>query len=102
MNITREKMNYDLVIVGAGPSGLSAAINFKKLCKKNGKEFSVCIVEKGSGEVGAHILSGAILEPRALNELKLKAGKPTIAFHLQIVKNNKLNLKSFYQRRLIS
>ena len=68
MNITREKMNYDLVIVGAGPSGLSAAINFKKLCKKNGKDFSVCVVEKGS-EVGAHILSGAILEPRALNEL---------------------------------
>ena len=68
MNITREKMNYDLVIVGAGPSGLSAAINFKKLCKKHNKDFSVCIVEKGS-EVGAHILSGAILEPRALNEL---------------------------------
>ncbi len=68
MNITREKMNYDLVIVGAGPSGLSAAINFKKLCKKNNKEYSVCVVEKGS-EVGAHILSGAILEPRALNEL---------------------------------
>ena len=68
MNITREKMNYDLVIVGAGPSGLSAAINFKKLCNKNGKDFSVCVVEKGS-EVGAHILSGAILEPRALNEL---------------------------------
>ncbi len=68
MTITREKMNYDLVIVGAGPSGLSAAINFKKLCNKNGKDLSVCIVEKGS-EVGAHILSGAILEPRALNEL---------------------------------
>ena len=68
MNITREKMNYDLVIVGAGPSGLSAAINFKKLCKKNGEDLSVCVVEKGS-EVGAHILSGAILEPRALNEL---------------------------------
>ncbi len=68
MNITREKMNYDLVIVGAGPSGLSAAINFKKLCKKNNKDYSVCVVEKGS-EVGAHILSGAILEPRALDEL---------------------------------
>ena len=68
MNITREKMNYDLLIVGAGPSGLSAAINFKKLCKLNNKEFSVCVVEKGS-EVGAHILSGAILEPTALNEL---------------------------------
>ena len=47
---------------------MSAAINFKKLCKKNGKDLSVCVVEKGS-EVGAHILSGAILEPRALNEL---------------------------------
>ncbi len=68
MSITREKMNYDLVIVGAGPSGLSAAINFKKLCKKEGKDFSVCVVEKGS-EVGSHILSGAILEPRALDEL---------------------------------
>ena len=68
MNITREKMHYDLVIVGAGPSGLSAAINFKKLCKQNDKDFSVCVVEKGS-EVGAHILSGAILEPRALDEL---------------------------------
>ena len=61
-------MNYDLVIVGAGPSGLSAAINFKKLCKKNNKDYSVCVVEKGS-EVGAHILSGAILEPKALDEL---------------------------------
>ncbi len=68
MDIQREKMNYDLVIVGAGPSGLSAAINFKKLCNENNLEYSVCIVEKGS-EVGAHILSGAILEPRALNEL---------------------------------
>ena len=68
MNITREKMNYDLVIVGAGPSGLSAAINFKKLCKQNNKDYSVCVVEKGS-EVGAHIVSGAILEPRALDEL---------------------------------
>ena len=68
MDIKREKMNYDLLIVGAGPSGLSAAINFKKLCKKYNKDFSVCVVEKGS-EVGAHILSGAILEPTALDEL---------------------------------
>ena len=48
-------MNYDLVIVGAGPSGLSAAIKFKELCKKNNQNFSVCLVEKGS-EVGSHIL----------------------------------------------
>ena len=61
-------MNYDLLIIGAGPSGLSAAIQFKKLCKKNNKNYSVCIVEKGS-EVGAHILSGAILQPTALDEL---------------------------------
>ena len=68
MEIKRERMDYDLVVVGAGPSGLSAAINFKKLCKKNHKDFSVCVVEKGS-EVGAHILSGAVLQPTALDEL---------------------------------
>ena len=61
-------MNYDLLIVGAGPSGLAAAINFKKMCKANNKDYSVCLVEKGS-EVGAHILSGAIIQPTALDEL---------------------------------
>jgi electron-transferring-flavoprotein dehydrogenase len=64
----REAMEFDVVIVGAGPSGLAAAIRLKQLAAAEGRETSVCILEKGS-EVGAHILSGAVLEPRALAEL---------------------------------
>lgn len=64
----REYMEFDVVIVGAGPSGLSAACRLKQKATEAGKEISVCVVEKGS-EVGAHILSGAVFEPRALNEL---------------------------------
>jgi len=64
----RETMEFDVVIVGAGPSGLSAAIRIKQLAKEKNKEISVCIVEKGS-EVGSHILSGAVLDTKALDEL---------------------------------
>jgi len=66
--MSREAMEFDVVIVGAGPSGLSAAIRMKQLATAAGREVSVCVLEKGS-EVGAHILSGAVVEPRALNEL---------------------------------
>jgi electron-transferring-flavoprotein dehydrogenase len=64
----RESMQYDVVIVGAGPSGLAAAIRLKQLAAAARREVSVCIVEKGS-EVGAHILSGNVFDPKALNEL---------------------------------
>jgi electron-transferring-flavoprotein dehydrogenase len=64
----REQMEYDVVVVGAGPSGLAAAIRLKQLAALAGGEIAVCVIEKGS-EVGAHILSGAVFEPRALNEL---------------------------------
>ncbi|ARU59345.1 electron-transferring-flavoprotein dehydrogenase [Oleiphilus messinensis] len=64
----RDAMNYDLVIVGAGPSGLSAACRFKQLATQAGLDFSVCVVEKAA-EIGGHQLSGAVLQPSALNEL---------------------------------
>ena len=64
----RESMQYDVVVVGAGPSGLAAAIRLKQLAAERGQEMGVCVIEKGS-EVGAHILSGAVFDPRALAEL---------------------------------
>ena len=63
----REAMNFDVVIVGAGPSGLTAGIRLAQLAQQQERELTICILEKGS-EVGAHILSGAVLEPRSLNE----------------------------------
>ena len=66
--VERESMEFDVVVVGAGPAGLSAAIKLSQLAQEQEREVSICVVEKGS-EVGAHILSGAVLETTALDEL---------------------------------
>lgn len=66
--MSRESMDFDVVIVGAGPAGLSASIRLAQLAKAEQRELNICVIDKGA-EVGAHILSGAVLEPRALDEL---------------------------------
>src|SRR5205814_3873182 len=95
----REFMDYDVVIVGAGPAGLSCAIRLKQLSQEAGRDLSICILEKGAS-VGAHILSGAVFEPRALDELiptwrVLGAALKTPATHdefLYLTKNRAIKL----------
>ncbi len=84
--MTRESMHFDVIIVGAGPAGLTAAIRLKQLAQQHEQDLRICVLEKGA-RVGAHILSGAVLEPSALDELLPDWRKLDHPIHLQVKKD---------------
>ncbi|GAV59504.1 PPR domain-containing protein/NAD_binding_8 domain-containing protein [Cephalotus follicularis] len=94
----RESIEYHVVIVGTGPTGLSAAIRLKQMCCEKDIDLSVCVVEKGA-EVGAHILSGNVFEPRALNELLPQRKEEDVLFLFFILPVVRMGNRQFMKRR---